>query len=346
MDKNKDKLLKAWTLTRKAFAHHYGCPQPINWGYPVFMCAIGIALTFALKSVFTQISMFFSTTSLFGAAILVPFLVLVALIVPSVLLGERVNVKLSGKFTGIGPLFTSLFTGAPIYLIFVALHNFTCWASLYFFGKITFPAFYFNRGGEDVASTILYILVRVIIPALGVAYFFFGFMWSRFKSTDKKLAYPIIAVFLAVFAMVPTDFLGILVVGIWLCFLRDRSGNIWGPFVCMLGAFITQIFMVNTVGSIDITTVQTYSDIDITVFYSSLPALIIGIILVFCFMKLLDDFYFSYNDSVFATKGETSYKQTLDESTPSVSKGINTALVSAIIVFLVLWIMIFNGVQL
>lgn len=333
-------------LIKKALNHHFGYPVLMNWGYPVMYMSVGLALIFCIKLVIARLNPDFSTTSVVGQAILMPLLVLIALIFPGASMCERSRINANGKFTGIGPLFTAFLSGAPTLLIYYAFHNISSWMSLTLFEKMLFPSFYFAKPEGFGINGILAFIAGNAIPALGVCFFFFGLIWSRFRKSNKNIAALIVCALLVLFSVNPVDSASILVIALWCCFLRDRAGNIWAPFSCMMGAFLTSFFVQDFVSMVDITSVQSASDINITYFYSSFPALLISAILLFFFMRLLNDFYISYNDSLFITKEEQATYEETESKIPELATGFNAPFVFGLIIIVVIWILTILGVQL
>lgn len=82
--------------------------------------------------------------------------------------------------------------------------------------------------------------------------------------------------------------------------------------------------------------VQVYSDIDSTYFYSSLPAFLVGLILLLFFAKTLNEFHESYSADFTVSDDEEKKENYL-------VKGINTALICALIIFLILWVFVLKG---
>ena len=326
----------------RIFRNHFGFPRVINWGYSLFLSALGLLAVYLFKTIAVSKGYPISPTSLVGFTLLELLLVAVSMLIPVGTLvtgrkGEKNGIVDSiGSFTGIGPLLLSLLSGIGLMFIRTPIHNFFSWAWLRIGRTLIFPAFFFVNDSSSVIEKILGYISGTVVPAFGISLFFTGLMWACFKKKDNKIATIVIALSLAFFSLNFIDFIGILFTGFWLCFLRDRVGNVWGPFASLLGCGLTTMFFGKYVKEIDITMIQVYSDIDSTYFYSSLPALLVGLILIGFFAKTLNDFKASYEtDSTI--NGEDN------DTKPSLASGVNFALICAIIIIVVLWILVVKG---
>lgn len=327
----------------KVIKHHFGFPVTINWGYSLFLCSLGLLIVYILRSMAISKEFPLSFTSLMGYALTMPLLVALALVAPAAILfidkkKNKANVIIDsvGHYTGIGPMLLSFISGIGIFLIKTPIHNLFTWLWLRMGRSLIFPSFFFVNTPGDVVEKIAGYFFGTVIPSFGIAIFFTGLMWACFRKKDKKIAAIIVAFFFAVFSLNFIDFIALFIVGIWLCFLRDRTGNIWSPFVALLGAGLTDMFFSRFVKSVDITMVQVHSDIDSTYFYSSMPAFLVGVILLAFFAKTLNDFKASYDTDV-SINGEESSDQ------PSIISGVNLSLICAIIIFLTMWVIYLKG---
>lgn len=323
--------------------NHFGFPVTINWGYSLFLCSLGLLIVFLLKDIFFVEGSPISPTSLTGYSLTEPLLVALALLMPVATLfiekkrkPANVIVDSIGTFTGIGPLLLSLISGVGLMFIRVPMHNLFSWAWLRIGRTLIFPAFFFVNDQGSKSEVVLGYLTGTVIPALGFSLFFTGLLWACFRKEDHKIATLMISLFMAVFSLNFIDFLGIFVTGIWLCFLRDRTKNVWAPFFSLLGCGLSELLLGRFVKAVDITMVQVYSDIDSTFFYSSLPAFLVGVILLAFFAKTLNDFKMSYDTDI-SINGEVR------DETPSIFSGVNLSMICAIIIFLILWIMVIKG---
>ena len=327
----------------KIIKHHLGFPQTINWGYSLFLCSLGLLIVYVLRDIAIDKGFPLSPSSLMGYALTAPLLVALALVMPVAVLfiekkKKKANVIIDsiGHYTGIGPIILSFISGIGLFLIKTPIHNLFTWLILRLGRSLVFPSFFFVNTPSDIVEKIAGYVFGTVIPSFGVCLFFTGLMWACFRKKDKKIATIIIALSYAVFSLNVIDFIAIFAIGIWLCFLRDRTGNVWAPFVSLLGMGLMDMFFSRFVKSVDITMVQVHSDIDSTYFYSSLPAFLVGLILLAFFAKSLNDFKSSYETDLSINGEEAS-------EAPSVLSGVNLSLICAIIVFLVLWIISITG---
>ena len=321
--------------------NHFGFPKTINWGYSLFICAIGTLLVYIGQDLVTSIGSFPSKTSLTGFTLISPALTVLALLLPACTLfydkkhPKDLIVDTIGSFTGLGPLILAFLSGIALMLIRVPLHNLTVWLWLRIGRTPIFPAFFFVNDPGSKVEKVLSFIVGTVIPGFGTSMFFTGLMWACFSKKEKKLAGLIIALAASVFSLNFFDFIPTFVITLWLCFLRDTVNNVFGPFLALAGSGLMQIFFERFVKEVDITMIQVYSDIDSTYFYSSLPACLVGFILLMFLTKSLNEFRDSYRTD-FTVSDD-------NEETPLFGKGINIALICAVIIFAVLWILLLRG---
>ena len=279
----------------------------------------------------------FPPTSLIGYSVFSLLMTLIVLILPGFTLSRGFYEHVIGKSTGAGSLLLSVCSGLPLMMVTTAIYNFSSWIILRTGSNVIFPAYFYHGGTDSKAGLALSILADAVIPAAGASLFFFGLMWSRFRSKEKFAGYIIIA---AAYMLYSMDLFGagaVFFIGWWCCFLRTKTGNIFCPFLAIVSCRLSQYVFGDTLTKIDILSVQTYSDIDSTFFYSSLPALFIGLILIAFFMKSFNAFHESYSDS----EEDGKYDQVI----PAFDKSLNLTIVVAGLIFAALWIMLIKGVH-
>lgn len=299
--------------------------------------AIMTGLFYTLRVLANGESFPFAPTSLIGFTVFSLLMTFVALLLPGFLLAGGITDQVIGRYSGAGSLILSFCSGIPLMMVTTSVYNFSSWLLLRMGNNVVFPAFFYHGGTESKAGYALAILADTVIPAAGACVFFFGLMWSRFRSKEKFAGYIIIA---AAYMLYSMDFFGAAAVfftGWWCSFLRTKTGNIFGPFLALVASRLSVFLFGDTLTKIDILVVQTYSDIDPTFFYASLPALFIGLILIAFFMKSLNAFHDSYSDN----EEDGIY----DKVIPAFDKGFNLTIVTAGIIFATLWIMLIKGVH-
>ena len=316
-------------------------PVPFNWGYPVFYAAIGTAAAiFLLKLMFSG-AFPFSSTSLIGAAITVLVLVMLAFFIPSVLMAEKGGLDITGRYTGIGALILSFLSGAPLYLIKASFLNLSVAAWLRMNGSIVFPGVFYYLDKITGQTLFLSILIDTVIPAFAISLFFLGIVWQGFTDKNKPWAFVIIPLLIALFSFDFMNLIGILVIGWWLCMVRAKTGNIYGPVLALIGCRFTGILVGTIVEEIDLTTVRVYSDIPNTIYYASVPALIVAVVLLAFFRKTLGEFHFAYSADIY---GDTKLPEEQDGGKAAgFLRGFNLTLILGVIVLIVFWAMLFDG---
>lgn len=333
------------SLINPRYLKIFGFHEYINWGLLLFFSAIGTGIAFTFKHILIRSGFVFSVTSLSGFTILMPFLVLFALLIPTAITVTHFHLDskdIFGKFLGVGPIVLSFLSGVPIMLITVALHNFSAYLWLRAGNTMVFPAFFCISNNDGAMETILSLIITTLIPALGYSVFFFGLLWSSFKSSQKNQAAILIAFVFAVFGLNVVDFFSLFVIGLWLCFVRSRVGNSIAVFFCLFGNALTSLWLGKIIKSVDITMLQTYSDIDKTYFYASLPALFVGIILLMFFAKNLNTYRFQSTYGLFGEDFQLEERVRTDAGLEPMTRGLCPALLIAAIIFAFLWYFVFK----
>ncbi len=314
------------------------CPSVMNWSYPLMLSAIMTALMFSIRMLTKRFGSPIPATSLIGYAVFETLLILLAAILPASLLSRGLTDRTIGNFTGAGSLILATISGIPIMLITTALYNFSAWALLRIGGKMCFPLFFYHVTKPNKLISALEIMTDSVIPAAGASLFFFGLLWSRFRSKERFVGYIIIAAAYALFSFDLVSLAGLFITGWWCSFLRTKTGNIAGPFLCLISSRLSIFLFSGTLNKVDILAIQTYSDIDSVYFYSSMPAIFMGVILLSFFMRSLDSFYGTYTDE--------EDEKILDASIPAFDKGINLTIIVSGALFLTMWILVCKGVHL
>lgn len=320
----------------RSLKYHFGKPQSMTWSFLLFISSIFTALFFAMKCVLGDMELKIPTTSLVGFSIFMPIFIFFALIFPALLLNEGKTSALTGNYTGAGILIVAFLSGLPIMLLSTVLYNIVTWIFLRLGSKIYYPAFFFYGGTETKLGMSLAIISDTVIPAFGMCIFFFGLLWSRFRYSQKKLAYCVVVTAYVLFTMDIMGFLAAILVGWWCCRLRDKTDGVYAPFLCLLSSRICTIIFKTTLPKINIFSIQTYSDIPSSFFYAALPSTFIAIILLGYFMRLFDDYYYKYMGSEVPND---------DESIPSTTVNLNFGLITAMLIMTILWILIYKGVH-
>ena len=208
-------------------------PKPFNWGYPVFFAGVGVGVAFLLLKLFFD-SVTISSTSLVGCAVTVLVLIMAAFVAPSVLIAEKGGLDITGRYTGVGVLILSFLSGAPVYLLKASLHNISIALWLRMGGSVIFPGVFYYLQEITGLTLALSILIDTLIPAFGISLFFLGTVWQGFTEKNKRWAFIVIPVLIALFSFDFLDLPAILIIGWWLCIVRSRTENIYGPVLVLL----------------------------------------------------------------------------------------------------------------
>ena len=198
---------------------------------------------------------------------------------------------------------------------------------------------------DDVTgqTLLLEILIDTIVPAFGFSLFFLGVIWQGFSENNKRWAFVIIPVLIALFSFNLIDIIAILVIGWWLCIVRNHTENIYGPILSLIGARLTGILIGSIVGELDLTAIRVFSDIPNTIYFSSIPALVVAIILLAFFKKTLGEFHFAYSADIYGDERQPEVKD--GGRAGGIFSGVNITLVLGILICAALWILLFKGIR-
>lgn len=327
-----------------AIVNQFKYPKPYNWGYPIFYGSAGLAIALLLMKLLFSGALPFSSTSLIGCSVITLMIVMLAFVAPSFLLAEHGKLFITGKYTGVGALILSFLSGAPLYLIKASFHNLTVAAWLKGGGSVVFPAVFYQFDQVSGSTLLLEILIDTVIPAFGFSLFFLGAVWQGFSEDNKRWAFIIIPVLFALFSYDFLDIPGILVIGWWLCMVRSKAENIYGPILALIGSRITGILIDSVVSEVDLTTIRVYSDLPNTIYYSSVPAIFVAVILLAFFRKTLGEFHFAYSADIYGDDEKTEEKDGVQAE--SFWTGINLTLFLGLVICIVFWFLLFKGIRL
>ena len=270
-------------------------------------------------------------------------IIMFAFIAPSVLIAEKGSLYITGRYTGIGALILSFLSGAPIYLLKASLHNFSLALWLRSGGSVIFPAVFYHLDGVTWQTLLLEVLIDTVIPAFGFSLFFLGVIWQGFTEEKKRWAFLIIPLLFGLFSFDFINLPAIIVIGWWLCIVRNHTENIYGPILALIGSRLTGILIDSIVGEIDLTTIRVFSDIPNTIYFSSVPALVVAVILFAFFRKTLGEFHFAYSADIYGDERQSEVKD--GGKAGGFFKGVNLTLILGIIILAVLWIVLFKGIR-
>lgn len=287
----------------------FGSRNNKSWSYPLFIMTMMLSFLVAFLCLYNNLpSTPIPSTSLIGYSLIMILVTSLSLLFPTFALSKDIN-SLIGKYTGAGILITSFISGVPLAFISSALHNSISYLWVLVGLKPQFPAFFYYGGTDTTIGLATYIIADSILPAIGIATFFFGLIWNRIENTRPIIRSLLISFLLGLWSLDPIGLPSIIVLGIWLTFLRDKTKNI---FSCILGYAsykISLLLLKDALQTVDISLVQTPSDMDATYFYTSLPAMVIGIILLLFFVRIVNQFSLSYNKDFIVTSNDTKKEE-------------------------------------
>lgn len=318
--------------------HNFGKPEQMTWGWALMFMSVLLAIVYAVVCTIKDIELPIAFTSVVGYASMMLVMSAVVFVFPAFILSQDFQLDVPGKYTGVGVLLLALLSGVPLMMINVSLYNLSAWMTLILNSKSIYPVFFVYGGGSEISTIILKLFSDTVIPSFGAAMFFFGLLWSRFKSTERMAAYVVISTGFALTSLDFTSVLGLIVVGVWCCFLRARAHNIWAPFVCLISLKLSEFLLPGVLSKIDIFTIQTHSDIPSTYLYSSLTAFGMGFLLIQFFIRVLNSFD-NYARYEFDDEAQ-------DATIPPFDKSIRLSLVLAIGIIVTIWVLIIKGVHL
>lgn len=318
--------------------YNFGKPKEMTWGWPLMLMSALLAVVYASICALKNFDLPIAVTSVVGYSSLILILTVVVYVFPAIVLSQNFQHDLSGKYTGIGALLLAFLSGVPIMMINVAAYNLSAWITLVLNDRSIYPVFFSFGGGQEISTIVLKLFSETILSSFGLSLFFFGLLWSRFKSTDRKAAILIVSLSFALSSLDFTSVLGLIIVGVWCCFLRSRIHNIWAPFLCLISVKLSEFLLPDTLSKIDIFSVQTHADIESTFFYSSLTACFMGFLLIQFFIRVLNNF-------AITVKHEFD-EETTNATIPPFDKSIRLSLVLAVVIIITLWVLTIKGVHL
>lgn len=227
----------------------------------------------------------FSKSSLIGFSIIGLCRVLLCLLLPFVFFVSRYSIPDStvyGSNPGIGAVIHSLLVGFPAMLIFVAIHNLLARLLIVYSVSIPQPAVYVTNFDSSKEATILLLVVGAGLPILLEELVFRGLLTGILPGSLYNYKGHIwIAFLFAVYMLDPVDFLPYFLLGLLLGYIRHAFDN---SLCCILARFsmVAAYFMFQSLlPLLDTSVVRTEADIDSTVLYTSLTALIMGALILF-----------------------------------------------------------------
>ena len=105
----------------------------------------------------------------------------------------------------------------------------------------------------------------------------------------------------------------------------------------------TGILVGGIVNELDLTTIRVYSDIPTTIYFASIPALVVALILLGFFRKTLGEFHFTYSADIYGDNRQPDVKD--GGKAGGLVKGINVTLVLGLMILVIIWMVLFKGVR-
>ncbi len=250
-----------------------------------FLCALASTFVSFIWICMPDSTFSFSKTSLLGFFVISIFRVVLCLILPIVYVAFYADThekEIVGTNPGIGVFLMCLLLGCPAGILFVSTHN----LSAYFFlsQKITVASPAYNYVSQDSSklALVLLVLMAYVIPIIAQELFFRGVFWEIFQAkTNTRAQNVLAALFFSAYMLSPVDFLAFFLLGLVLGVVRRATNNVFCPILTQFGMLLTYFLSKEMLPYLDLTSVSSLIDLDTTVLYASLSALLISLLSFF-----------------------------------------------------------------
>ncbi|NLW88425.1 MAG: CPBP family intramembrane metalloprotease [Clostridiaceae bacterium] len=260
-------------------------PDSLSVGFVFGSSALAMTVLLLVWNAIPQSILPFSKSSLIGFSLISVLRVFLCLLLPLVFFASRYHADdpiLYGSHPGFGAIIHSILLGLPVMLIFISLHNLLIRFLILRSVRIPPQAFYFTTRDGSGEALLLYVAVGVILPILAEELLFRGLMTGSLPGILSNRKGTVIVAFLfAVFMLNPIDFFSYFLLGLLLGYIRLALDNTLCCVLTRLSMIGSYFLFQPLLPNLDVAVVRTEADIDPTVMYISITALIMGTIILF-----------------------------------------------------------------
>lgn len=281
-DKNAKSDLPVKDDTTGRFFSSSLIPGHAGFGPPLVVSGVGALFVLLLMTYFPDGILPFDKHSLLGYACIFSIFLVLVFVLPGVLFSVRWRIPdrdLWGRYPGIGALLICLLSGVPFAPILRAVQNIALRAVLLRDIHPPRPAFYYETTDTSLPSQILIVLVTIALPIVIEEFFFRGFLFSLFPhgfpGAGKILLTALAA---ALFSLDAANFVFLFAASVFYGYVRHTTGSLLGPILARIGAAASGALFTNILPPLDWMHISGSSDLDPTVPYGAVAALVICII--------------------------------------------------------------------
>lgn len=253
-------------------------------GFVFGTCALAETVLILLWQLIPQSVLIWSKTSLIGFSIITVCRLMIALLLPIVFFISRYSLedkRVYGMNPGFGAIIHSILAGFPAMLLFVALHNLSARFIILRGIPVPQPAIFCTTLDASNEATLLFILVGAVLPILLEELFFRGVLASVLPaSLYNAKGYVWISFLFAVYMLNPIDFIAFFLLGILLGYIRHNLDNAFCGVLTRLSMVGSYLLFRSLMPYLDTSVIRTEADIDSTVLYTAMTALIMGALIL------------------------------------------------------------------
>lgn len=302
-----------------------------------FLCALASTFVSFIWICIPDDTFSFSKTSLLGYFVISIFRVVLCLILPIAYVAFHADIpekEIVGTNPGIGVFLMCFLLGCPAGILFVSTHNLSAYFCLSQKITVASPAYNYVSQDSSKLALVLLVLMAYVIPIIAQELFFRGVFFEVFQSKAYGLARNVLAaLFFSAYMLSPVDFLAYFLLGLALSIVRRASNNVFCPILTQFGMLLTYALSKEMLPYLDLTSVSSLIDLDATVLYTSLSALLISLLSFFPVLSQIQ------------RSGEKPAPQSLaDEKKPSFTKLVSFSwpLVLGLLLFTAQWVLLLD----
>ncbi len=259
-------------------------PEKPTIGFVYGSLALSGTILLILWYMIPQSVLVWSKSSLIGFTIINICRLLVSVLLPYVFISSRYSIsdrRIFGSNPGFGAVIHSVLIGLPAMLLFVAAHNLTARFLILRSVPIPQPAVYFTTRDASFEATILFVVVGGVLPILLEELFFRGLLPAILPaSLYNRKGFAWIAFLFAVYALHPIDFVSLFLLGLLLGYIRYALDNVLCCVLARLSMLGSYFLFRSLLPYMDTAVTRTEADVDSTVLYTAVTALIMGLLIL------------------------------------------------------------------